>query len=114
VHALDRARGGAAAAQEISTIGEPMTIEPPCAVMSPMRAAGRPPIKVMNEPITITSGGPTQTAMLVTQAAGRPLTSAIEPPGRIGPPTWGTRTVTIGQTCMSVTRAAGIPMAVLL
>ena len=27
--------------------------------------------------------------------------------GKIGPPTCGTSTVTIGHTCMSVTRAAG-------
>src|SRR3954462_11947341 len=47
--------------------------------------------------------------MSPTRAAGRPpIRTVIPPGGRIGPPTCGTRTVTNGQTCMSVIRAAGI------
>src|SRR5262249_1372966 len=79
------------------------------AVMSRMRAAGMPPTSTVKLPRTTRSGGPAQTAMSVTRADGRPLMSTRGAPGAIsGPPTWGTRTVTIGQTCMSVSRAAGI------
>jgi hypothetical protein len=46
--------------------------------------------------------------MSVTRACGMPHTITVgQHGGMIGPPTCGTRTVTIGQTCMSVTRAAG-------
>src|SRR5262245_56945929 len=56
----------------------------------------------------MTSGGPAQTAMSTTRAAGRPPMRTVGHPGPVtGPPTCGTRTVTIGQTCMSVSRAAG-------
>src|SRR5258708_10721682 len=49
--------------------------------------------------------------MSPTRAAGMPPIKTVTPPGgRIGPPTCGTTTVTIRQTCMSVTRAPGIPM----
>src|ERR1700691_6100026 len=51
---------------------------PPWAVMSPMRAAGSPSINTVSAP-----------------------------GGRIGPPTWGIIPVTIGQICISETRAAG-------
>jgi hypothetical protein len=54
----------------IITVGQPITIEPPWAVVSPMRAASRPPISTVGDPFTITSGGPTQTAVSVTRAAG--------------------------------------------
>src|SRR5438128_1111685 len=89
------------------TVGQPITITPPCAVMSPIRAAGMPPIITVVDPMAITSGGPTQTAMSVTRAAGRnPISTIGQQGGRIGPPTCGTRTVTMGQTCISVIRAA--------
>src|SRR6185437_4898770 len=84
---------------------------PPCAVLSPMRAAGRPPINTEVEPFTMTSGGPTQTHVSPTQAAGKPPIRTVGIPGPMtGPPTWGTGGtpgVTIGQACMSVRRAAG-------
>src|SRR5438093_790242 len=47
-----------------------MTIVPPWAVKSPMRAAGMPPISTVIEPMAITSGGPTHKAMSPTRAAG--------------------------------------------
>src|ERR1035441_8790768 len=60
------------------------------------------------QPITMTSGGPTQVAMSPTRAAGSiPISTVGQPGGRIGPPTCGTIPVTIGQTCMSVIRDAG-------
>ncbi|ABQ29475.1 hypothetical protein Acry_0247 [Acidiphilium cryptum JF-5] len=90
----------------------PRMMVPPCAVESPIRAAGWPPISTVNAPTTTESGGPTQTAMSPTRAAGMPPISTVGAPGpMIGPPTWGTSTSTIGQTCMSVRRAAGCPMA---
>src|SRR3954451_5241183 len=65
----------------------------------------------VNEPSAITSGGPTQTHMSPTLAWGNmPVSTVMAAGGRIGPPTWGTIPVTIGQTCMSVTRAAGFPI----
>jgi hypothetical protein len=95
-----------------------MTIEPPCAVISPMRAAGSLLIITVSDPFTIVSGGPTQVAMSVTRAAGiLPIRTVTAQGGRIGPPTCGiggTPGVTIGQTCISPTRAAGIPMMRLL
>src|SRR5206468_2983610 len=54
--------------QPIRTVGQPTTIDPPCAVGSPRRAAGMLPIKTVGEPMAITSGGPTQTAMSVARA----------------------------------------------
>ena len=75
--------------------------------MSPMRAAGMPPIITVALPFAITSGGPAQVAMSPMRAAGIPPISTVgQPGGRTGPPTCGTRTVTIGQVCMSPTRAA--------
>jgi hypothetical protein len=66
-----------------------------------------PPIKTVVEPKTIESGGPVQTHMSPTLAAGKPPINTVTPPGgNIGPPTCGTIPVTIGQTCMSVIRAA--------
>lgn len=51
--------------------------------------------------------------MSPTRAAGRlPMSTVGSPGDTIGPPTWGTTPVTIGQTCMSVSRAAGIPIGV--
>src|SRR5574337_1423474 len=90
------------------TVGQPSTMVPPWAVRSPIRAAGNPPINTVNEPMAITSGGPAHVAMSLTLAAGNPPINTVGAPGgRIGPPTWGTTPVTIGQTCMSETRAAG-------
>src|SRR5262245_19295890 len=93
------------------TVGHPATITPPCAVMSPMRAAGRKPIITVIDPFTITSGGPTQIAMSVTRAAGRkPINTCGQQGGMIGPPTCGTGGVpgvTMGHVCMSVILAAG-------
>ena len=46
--------------------------------------------------------------MSPTLAAGMPEMMTVgQHGGMMGPPTWGTRTVTIGQVCMSVMRAAG-------
>src|SRR5664279_2264793 len=98
-----------------STVKQPSTIEPPCAVISPMRACGIFIVSTVNDPSAITSGGPTHTAMSVTRAAGKPPISTVTAPGgRMGPPTCGTSTVTMGQTCMSVILAAGIPIKTLL
>jgi hypothetical protein len=85
---------------------------PPCAVESPIRAAGLPPINTVDDPMAIVSGGPTQTSISPTQAAGIPPISTVgDPGGRTGPPTWGTPPgLIIGQTCMSVSRAAGNPI----
>src|SRR6185312_8279867 len=90
------------------TVKQPSTMVPPCAVLSPMRAAGRPPINTLGAPMTMVSGGPTQVTMLLTRAAGKPPINTVGAPGAtIGPPTCGTTPVTIGHTCMSVRRAAG-------
>src|SRR5215210_5515199 len=93
------------------TVGAPATIEPPCVVVSPMRAAGRLPIITFAEPIAMASGGPVHTHMSPTTAAGMPLISTFGTPGPvIGPPTCGiggVPGVAMGQTCMSPTRAAG-------
>lgn len=73
-----------------------------------MRAAGNPPIVTVAEPIAITSGGPTHVAISVLRAAGSPPIKTVgEPGGKMGPPTCGTKTVTRGHVCKSVTRAAG-------
>jgi hypothetical protein len=95
----------------ISTVGHPITITPPWAVGSPILAAINPLIITVGDPITITSGGPTQIAISVTRAAGiPPMITFGEHGPLIGPPTCGIGGkpgVTIGQTCMSVNRAAG-------
>ena len=44
---------------------------PPWAVMSPIRAAGRPTIRTVKLPRAMTSGGPTHRHISVTRAAGR-------------------------------------------
>jgi hypothetical protein len=95
----------------IITVGQPSTIAPPCAVGSPIRAAIRPPIKTVADPIAMISGGPTHTHMSVARAAGWPAIRTVgQPGGKIGPPTCGiggTPGVTIGHTCISPIRAAG-------
>jgi len=91
-----------------------MMIDPPCAVMSPMRAAHNELTNTVMDAFMMTSGGPTQTHMSVIRACGmEPVKTVTEHGGIIGPPTWGiggTPGVTIGQTCMSPRRAAGWPM----
>ena len=63
-------------------------IDPPCAVVSPIRAAGLPAINTVADPLTIVSGGPTQTQLSVTTAAGIPPISTVGAPGpTMGPPT---------------------------
>jgi hypothetical protein len=67
-----------------------------------------PPINTVAEPMAMESGGPVQVAISPTLAAGIPPMSTVgSPGGKIGPPTWGTVPVTIGQTCISVILAAG-------
>jgi len=66
------------------------------------------PIITLDDPFTIVSVGPTQTHMSPTRAAGRlPISTVVSPGDEIGPPTCGTTPFTIGQQCMSVSRAAG-------
>lgn len=96
----------------IITVGHPATIVPPCAVLSPMRAAGLPPIITVDEPFTIVSGGPTQTHMSPTTAAGIfPISTFGTLGPTTGPPTWGigegNAGVCMGQVCISVILAAG-------
>ena len=89
-------------------MNSPRTIVPPCAVESPNRAAGIPPISTDDEPTTIESGGPTQVHISPKIAAGIPAIKTVGTPGPMtGPPTCGTVPVTIGQTCISVILAAG-------
>ena len=85
------------------------TMTPPCEVWSPTRAAGIPPISTVGHPGgMIVSGGPTQVHISPTRAAGSPPISTVgHPGGKTGPPTCGTTPVTIGQVCISLTRAAG-------
>lgn len=81
----------------------------PEAVVSPMRAAGMPPMKTVAEPLAIMSGGgTTQPGGGVTiskaRAAGKPpISTVVHPGGRMGNggPTGGT------DECKSVIRAAG-------
>jgi hypothetical protein len=98
----------------IKTVTQPVTIDPPCAVRSPTRAAGRPFIITVADPFTILSGGPTQVSVSPTTDAGNFAISTVATPGPMtGPPTWGTGGkpgVTIGQVCISLILAAGIPI----
>jgi len=60
----------------------------------------------------MTSGGPTQTALSLTRAAGKPPISTMgQHGGKIGPPTCGTGPFAAGQACMSFKRAAGCPIS---
>src|SRR5688572_18457873 len=89
------------------TVGQPMIIIPPCAVESPIRAAGIPPMSTVADPLMMLSGGPVHTHISPIRAAGNPpIKTVTEPGGNTGPPTCGTVPVTIGQTCMSLTLAA--------
>src|SRR6186713_1038810 len=66
------------------------------------------PMSTVPLPATTTSGGPVQVSLSPTRSAGIPPMSTVGlPGGRAGPPTCGTTPVTMGQTCMSLTRAAG-------
>src|ERR1700743_296418 len=74
----------------MSTVGKPNTIDPPWAVVSPIRAAGLPQIITVAEPFIILSGGPTQTAISPITAAGIfPINTVGAPGPVIGPPTCG-------------------------
>jgi hypothetical protein len=80
---------------------------PPWAVESPDRAAGFPSIITVEDPMMMVSGGPEHVHMSPVRAAGRPPIKTVGAPGGIiGPPTWGTVAVTRGQTCISPTLAA--------
>jgi hypothetical protein len=90
----------------ICTVGNPPTITPPWAVISPCLAAGLPPINTDVLPFTITSGGPAQTHMSETTDAGNPPISTFATEGPVtGPPTCGLG-VAKGQVCISVILAA--------
>lgn len=95
----------------IITVGSPNAICPPCAVESPMRAAGLPPIITVADPFMIESGGPTHTQESPITAAGiEPINTVGAPGPTTGPPTCGMGGkpgVTMGQTCRSVSLAAG-------
>jgi hypothetical protein len=76
--------------------------------MSPTLACGKNPVITVVDPWTITSGGPTHTHISLRRAAGiKVINTCGQQGGMIGPPTWGTKTVTCGHVCMSVTLAAG-------
>lgn len=99
----------------INTVGQPRAITPPCAVESPIRAAGIPPIITVADPLIIESGGPTHVHISPMTAAGIfPINTVGFPGPVIGPPTWGMGEgkagVCIGQVCISVNRAAGCPI----
>lgn len=72
-----------------------------------MRAAGLLLIITVADPMAIVSGGPVQIAISPTVAAGMPPMMTLGEPLAMGPPTWGTVPVTMGQVCMSPMRAAG-------
>lgn len=92
----------------ISTVGQPMAIMPPWPVGSVIRAAGRPPMSTLSDPLTITSGTWPQAAASPTRAAGNPPISTVgQPGGRIGPPPC------TGHVCASLILAAGNTLATL-
>jgi len=92
----------------IKTVASPADITPPCAVESPILAAGFPPIITLEDPDAIVSGGPVHIALSPTLAAGFPPINTVgSPAGIMGPPTCGVVPVTIGQVCISVILAAG-------
>src|SRR5262249_27709490 len=84
-------------------VGKPITTTPPWPVMSPIRAAGMPPIIVVKLPIAIMSGPPAHTAGSQTRAAGiPPIITVTAPGGMIGPPTCRTTPVHIGAALRAV------------
>src|SRR5690606_12572058 len=67
-----------------------------------------PLINTVVAPTATTSGPPAQhTATSPTRAAGTPPINTFGEPTTMGPPTWGTLPVTLGQTWKSPTRAIG-------
>ena len=94
----------------INTVAAPKVMVPPCAVLSPMRAAGFPPMNTVAEPAMMESGGPVQVQRLPTVAAGFPSMVTVGTPGGItGPPTWGLGPSERGHVCMSpILAAAGM------
>lgn len=96
----------------IITVKQPKTMVPPCADVSPTRAAGLLPIITVEEPFTIESGGPTHTQLSPITAAGiLPINTVGIPGPTIGPPTCGigegNAGVCIGHVCISDILAAG-------
>lgn len=95
----------------IDTVGKPIDMIPPCAVVSPSRAAGLPPMSTVADPLIMVSGGPIQVHIFPTVAAGSPPMNTVGVPGgKMGPPTCGmggVPGVCIGHVCISPTRAAG-------
>lgn len=68
----------------------PPVMLPPCAVVSPMRAAGWPPNITEALPFAMLSGGPAQVHIVPTTAAGLPpIITVGTPAGIIGPPVCG-------------------------
>jgi hypothetical protein len=64
----------------------------------------------LDDPLTMTSGGPTQTQVSEIRAEGKKPIKTVISPVMIGPPTWGiggVPGVAIGQVCISVILAAG-------
>src|SRR5215218_1159237 len=92
----------------IITVKLPSVMMPPCTVVSPIRAAGCPPINTVADPLMILSGGPAQVRRSPILAAGIYSIITVGQPGGItGPPTWGAPPgFTIGQVCISPTLAA--------
>lgn len=85
---------------------------PPCAQVSPTRAAGLFPIMTVADPLRIVSGGPAHRQVSpITAATIFPISTVGTPGPTTGPPTWGMGAgkagVCIGQVCISVILAAG-------
>lgn len=90
----------------MSTVGQPNTSVPPWDVASPIRAAGSPPIKTEDDPLTMALGGPAHTHKSPSRAAGMPPIKTVgHPAGAMTPPTCGLGEAN-GQMCGSPTRAA--------
>ncbi|CCO38908.1 conserved hypothetical protein [Vibrio nigripulchritudo SFn135] len=81
----------------INTFPLPEATTPPCAVPSPILAAGKPLMKTLDEPADMESGGPMHTAMSPCLAAGRELINTLDEPAATGQPTWGILPVLSGQ-----------------
>jgi hypothetical protein len=93
------------------TVKQPIATLPPWFVLSPILAAGFPPIITVAEPFIMVDGGPTHVHESPTTEAGIFPINTVGTPGPItGPPTWGTGGtpgVAIGHACISVILAAG-------
>src|SRR5690349_3945279 len=90
------------------TVEQPAVMLPPCAVLSPIRAAPLPPINTVSDPFTMLSGGPEHVHDVPTAAAGLPPMSTVGTPGgMIGPPVCGLPPgLASGHVWLSPTRAA--------